>query len=181
MHGPGAWEQGSGMPVRSHAQQDQIETRGVRFGDLELLTQRRFIVVGSGLGIGKFTRHTMNLCRGNGQVAKERLMGHSVITVRMIRRDVTFVSPKKPDFRPIQLIPERRDGEHRIEAFRGRAAGKGDGTRIPRRDGLLRVIENVVRRGFQQRLGRRVDVYVTLRRGHVKRQEGERTRPMPGP
>ncbi len=119
MYGPAAREQGRGMSVRSHAQQDQVETRDVRFGGLELFTQRGFILVGSGLGIGEFTRHAMNLRRGNGQVAKECFMGHSVITVRMIRRDVTFVSPEKPDSRPIQLIPERRGGEHRIEAFWG--------------------------------------------------------------
>ena len=107
------------MPIRAHAQQDQIETRDVRLADPELLTQRGFILVGGGLGIGEFTWHTMNLRRGNGQVAKECFMGHSVIAVRMIRGDVTFVSPTKPDFRPIQLIPERRGCEHRIEAFRG--------------------------------------------------------------
>lgn len=37
MNGPGAREQGRGMTVRSHAQQDKIETGDVRFGDVELL------------------------------------------------------------------------------------------------------------------------------------------------
>ena len=119
MNGLGAREQGSGMTVRSHAQQDEIETRDFRFGDFELLAQHGFILVGNGLGIREFARHAMNVRHGNGQVAEERFMGHSIITVRMIRWDVTFISPKKPDFRPIELTPERWGGKHRIEAFRG--------------------------------------------------------------
>ncbi len=100
-------------------------------------------------------------------------MGHSIITLRMIRRDVTFVAPEKPDFRPIQLTLERRVREHRIEAFRGRAPGKSERKGIPRIDGLPCVVKKVARRGFQQRVGRRVDVYVALRRRHARRQEGQ--------
>ena len=173
MHGPGAGEERSGMPVRSHAQQDQIETRDVRFGDVELLTQHGFILAGNGVGIGEFAWHAINLRRGNGQVAEERFMGHSIITVGMIRWDVTFISPEKPDFRPIQLTQERRGGKHRIEACRGRASGQGEGKRIPRRDGPMRMIKKVVCRGFQHRLRRRVDVYVPLRIRHARRQKGE--------
>ena len=167
LNGLGAREQGSGMTVLPHAQQDEIETGDVRFGDVELLPQHGFILVGNGLGIGEFARHAMNLRHGNGHPAEKRFMGHSIIAVRMIRRDVTFISPKKPDFRPIQLTVERGVGKSRIEAFRGGAPGKGEGKRVPCRDGLTRMLKQVLCRGFQQSLGRRVDVYVPLRRRHA--------------
>ncbi len=64
MNGPGARKQGSGMPVRSHAQQDQIETGDVRFGEVKLLAQHGFILVGSRLGVGEFAWHAMNLRPG---------------------------------------------------------------------------------------------------------------------
>ena len=173
MNGPGAREQGSGMTVRSHAQQDEIETRAVRFGEVELLAQHGFILVGNGLGIREFARHAMNVRHGNGHTAEECFMGHSIIIVRMIRWDVTFISPKKPDFCPIELTPERWGGKHGIEAFRGRASGKGDGKRVSCLDGLPRMVKKVLCRGFQQSLGSGVDVYVPLRIRHARSQEGE--------
>ena len=119
MNSSGAREQGGGMTVRSHAQQDEIEARDFRFGDVELLAQRGFIPVGNRLNVREFARYAMNLLDGNGQMAKEGFMGHSIITVRVIWRDVAFVSPKKPDLRPVKLPVEGWGGKPRIEVFRG--------------------------------------------------------------
>ncbi len=127
MKGRGAREQGGGVTVRSHAQQDEIETRYFRSGDAELPPQHGFISVRNDLSIRDLTRHAMNLRLGDGQMAEERFMGHSIIAVRMIRRDVPFISPKKPDSRPIELTPERWGGKSGIETFRGRASGEGEG------------------------------------------------------
>ena len=161
------------MTVRSQTQQDEIEPGDFRSGDSELLAQHRFISVGNGLGIGEFAGYAMNLRHGKGQVAQERVMGHSIITVRMIRWDVTFIAPKKPDFRPIELAPERWGDQSRIETFRSRASGQGQGKRIPCRNGLTRMVKEVLCRGVQQRLVSRVDVYVPLRMRHARSQEGE--------
>lgn len=94
-------------------------------------------------------------------------MGHSIIAVRVIRRDVTFIAPKKPDFRPIELIPERWGGQSRIQPFRGRASGQGERKGIPGCDGLMRMVKEVFRRGFHQSLGGWIDVYVPLARRHA--------------
>lgn len=123
--------------------------------------------------IREFARHAINVRHGNGHPAEERFMRHAIVAVRMIRRDVTFIPPKKPDFRPIELTPEREGGKHRVETFRGRASGQGNGKRVACRDGLPRMIEKVLCGGFQQRWRRRVDVYVPLSIRHVRRQEGE--------
>jgi len=59
----------------------------------------------------------MNVVRSNGQVSKERLVGHAIITVLMIWRDVAFVAPETMDTCPVQLREEGWGGEQCIQAF----------------------------------------------------------------
>lgn len=61
MHGLGVREQGGGMTIRSHPQQDKIEPGNFRFRDSECPAQQGFIPDGSGLGLREFARHAMNL------------------------------------------------------------------------------------------------------------------------
>ena len=135
------------MTIRPHPQKNQIETRYFSIGNVKILTNHGFILFGDGLSIREFTGHAMNVISGNGHVFEERLRGHSIIAVRVVRGNVAFIPPKNLDVGPINLRAKRGSRKQFIKTFRRGSAGQRHGKHVSFLNGSARMMNDVSSRG----------------------------------
>ena len=98
----------------------------------------------------------------NGQSGQHRLIGHAVITVLVIRRNMPFVAPKELCLGPWHRGPEGGiAGQELVQALRRGSSGKRHSKRAFRAYRLFRKTDKHPGRGAAQYIGIRNDLDLT--------------------
>src|SRR5262249_52202142 len=116
-------KQRGSMAVRAHAQENQVKAwQGIPC-KLKGSLQRRFLLVGSLLGIF-LGCNTINVGRWNGDFREHGFVRHAIIAVLMIRWNVALIPPEE-----VGLLP--RDS---VTVSSARQQGVGGFRRAPTRE-----------------------------------------------
>src|SRR5450755_51836 len=132
-----AGEEGGGVAVGAHAEQDQVEAGQLAGFQCEKLLQSFFVGVGCGCGVVGF-------------------VGHAVVAVGVGGGDVALVSPEEEHFVPGQG-GAGVGGQQVEEAFGSGAAGEGEGEASAGGDGFGGGVDDFVGGGGEKFLRRGQD------------------------
>src|SRR5581483_615837 len=131
-------EKRGGMPVRSDAEEDQIERGRPPAGGIEKRAKLPLIGLSRRGEVAPLRRHPVNIFRRNRNLGDQRLAGRPIVRVGVVRRDGAFIAPKKMDLLPGDLIRKRGGRQISIKGPGGGAPRQGRRKTAPRRDRLDR-------------------------------------------
>ncbi len=125
------------MTIRSHPQQNTIETGHLTGGDLKESANFPGIIRCRLVGIGVFSVYAVNIFRWNRDAGEQGIQGHMIVALWMIRWNVAFIAPEKMDavpgnpFAQLGII-----GQQFIQPARCGTAGQRDAVNIARLQGF---------------------------------------------
>src|SRR5579863_10496718 len=83
------------MSVRAHSKKDEIEARNSACFELEKLSESLFVGGGNGVSVRILCREPEYVPGRDGNFRQHGFVRHPVIAVRVVRRDVSLISPEK--------------------------------------------------------------------------------------
>src|SRR5262244_4604922 len=132
------------MTIRAHAQENQVKAwQGVSC-KLKGSPQRRFILVGSLLGIF-LGGNSINMVCWDGDLGEHGFVRHAIIAVLMIRWNVALIPPEEAGLLPRDPVTVSGTGQHSIGGFRCTPASQGHSKAPPRCHALVRQANKDVR------------------------------------
>ena len=139
------------MPIRTHAQQDQIKARKLLWFESKNLSHCLFIGFRGGRGIRHFRRHPKDVAGRHRNFCKHGLVRHAVVAIRIHRRDMPLIAPEKE--RAVPRQGRARIGrQQRIQTLGSRSAGEREGEASALGQRLIRGAHNLFRRSLKQLL-----------------------------